>query len=210
MRISKREKLFIIIFLISIIVYLGDRFLPTIISKKLSINEDYTQIKEMYDCMALNISLKDFYEWERLKLMFEVRDFNMLSDIKQEDIIEILNKNLASSGIEIVNINFSEVFLTGVNTLENELLVESNSDGYVSNDNLDLNKSESENDQLSVLTMLVNVEFKSSYENVLTLIDKLHKNQYDIAITNIHIVKSDYNKVYGVVDINFYAIPLNY
>ncbi len=198
MKINKREKLFIFVLLILIIIFIVDKLMPIITSKRTSISENYNKTKEIYDSMSQNIRMKNFYEKEKEKLLAEVSELNSFSDIKQENIIEILYNSLSTCGIEIISINFSNIFTTSIDILSNETVSESKMD----NVNNEMN-------QLPVKSMIINIEFKSSYEKILALIDKLQENNCDIAITNIHITKFNFNDNYCVMDVIFYAIPLN-
>jgi len=196
MKLSKREKYFILVLLISIIVLIFSKLAPLITVNKNSTKENYIKTKEIYVNMSQNINMLNYYEDEKVKLKTEIAEISVLPEIKQENIIEILYKNLSSCGIEITSLNFSEPMLTLFDISTNEMVSESQIDN-----------NEKNNNELSVLTMIVNVEFKTNYTNILEFIDKLKDNNFDIAITNIHIIKSDFNKVQGIVDVNFYAIP---
>lgn len=199
MKINKREKFFILVFLISIIIFIGNKFIPTIIINRASIIEDYNKTKEAYDNMSQNIRMKNFYEDQKERLLVEVSELKFFSDINQDNIIEILYQGLSLCGIEIISISFSNVITTSIDILSNETVPESKMD------NTDIG-----NNQLPVLSIIINIEFKTSYKKFLALIDKLQENNYNIAITKIHIIKSDINNVHSFMDISFYAIPLNY
>lgn len=198
MKINKREKFFILVLLISVIIFIGNKFVPIIIVNRVSIREDYNKTKEIYDNMSRNIRMKNFYEEQKKKLLVEVSELNIFSDIRQENILEILYKSFSSCRIEIVSISFSNVIATSIDIASNEIVSESKMDN-----------TDFQNDQLPMVSMIVNIEFKSSYEKILDLIDKLQENNYDIAITNIHIIKSNFNDNHCFMDVSFYAIPLN-
>lgn len=201
MKISSREKFFIIVLSISIIAFIGNKFVPIILINKGSVRENYNKTKEIYDNMSQNIKMKNLYEERKNKFLVEINSLSILSDIKQEDILKTLYQSLSSCGIEIVSISFSNVFATSIDNSSNELVSESKMDN-----------TEYENNQLPMVSMFINIEFKSSYDKILALIDKLQENNYDIAITNIHIIKSrsDSSNNHCVMDLNFYAIPLNF
>lgn len=210
MKLSKREKLFLLVLLVSIVIYAGNKYIPTLLSSKNHVNEDYNKICDVYSNMIQNIGMKELYEEKRRELLVEINSMNMLSDIKQENILEILYKHLSSCGVEIININFSEVTPLEINSADNEVLIESSAENQTVNTISNSNSNLNINEQLSTLTTLVDIEFRSSYERVLTLIDELKENKNDMAITNIHLIKSDYNNIYGVMSVRFYAILKQY
>lgn len=200
MKINKRERLLIYIFFILVFIYFGNKFAPEIFLKSKLRNNNYKNISQIYEGMLQNFEINNLWEERKQEILGEIDDLNVLCDIKQEQIIEILYKYLLSNSIEIIDINFSEAFPVSRNTTMNENLVETE-EYYQSINNSEPNK-------LSALTMLVDIEFKSSYENMLSLIDGLQSHSIDMAITNIHVIKCDKDIVYGVMDINFYAIPM--
>jgi len=199
MKLSRREKCFVLVLIISIIVFVFSKFILLIISNNISIKEDYIKTKEIYVNMSRNINMVNYYEDKKNKLQSEITEISVPTDIKQVNMIKILYKNLYSCGIDIISLNFSEPLLTLFDISTNEMLLES-----------PIDDNEKNNNQLSLLTMIVNVEFKSNYENILNLIDELQDNKNNISITNIHIIKSDFDKVQGIMDISFYAIPLSF
>lgn len=210
MKLSKREKLFLFVLLVSIVIYAGNKYIPTLLSSKNHVNEDYNKICDVYSNMIQNIKMKELYEEKRRELLVEINSMNMLSDIKQENILEILYRHLSSCGVEIININFSEVTPLEINSADNEVLIESSAENQTVNTISNSNSNLNINERLSTLTTLVDIEFRSSYEQVLTLIDELKENKNNMAITNIHLIKSDYNNIYGVMSVRFYAILKQY
>lgn len=201
MKLNRREKLLIIVFSASIVMYFGIKLVPSFLSKSITVKEKYDEMYATYDDMFQNIKMKDIYEERRKKLQTEISDMNIPSDIRQEKIIEVLYKNLSSCGIKIVNINFSDVIPVDMSTSPEAILESGYNDEKV---------YDGENEGASILSMLVDIEFSSNYESVLNLIDKLQECDGNMAITNIHIIKQDYNNVYVNMDVRFYAVPTMY
>jgi hypothetical protein len=157
------------------------------------INNDYETTKTKFDSMAENIKLSKYYEDKKSNIMNEIESTKVMEELEQEQVIEIIGSHLNESGIEASRISFSEVVPISSETSDTENL---SSDAY----SLDFQAS----------VMSVTVEFSTSYENMMKLIDSLQSAVKEVAITNIRIVLSEKNDVFTYLQLKFYAVPLNY
>ena len=53
------------------------------------------------------------------------------------------------------------------------------------------------------------VEFVASFDNVLNLIDTIKRSKQNVGLSNIRLLSIDESDFMGVVELRFYAMPLN-
>jgi len=230
MKLSKREKKLILILILVVLVFFIYKFVPyDKIFKLAQLEGGYDQIKSTYETMSQNILMKSDYEEDLNKLTNEINNTNMLTDIKQENIIVFLNSYLIKSNIDTSTISFSEMTPVAYNTTVNvvssriksslELMMDQingnqNSPANATNDsNKDNNteaSSEADETQANLSTVnqiSANITFESSYENMLSFIDAIQNNPINISITNINTVSKEGNIIQGIITLNFYELP---
>lgn len=235
MKLSKREKKLIFILILVVIVFLVYKFLPyDKIFKLAQLEVGYDQIKSTYDTMSRNILMKSDFEEDLKVLTNEINDTNMLTDIKQENIIVFLNSYLTNSNIDTSAISFSEVTPVAYNaTIDDvnskvksslELMMDQiNGNGQAnatndSNENKNTQASSEadvllengvkrQTDLSTVNQISVNITFESSYKNMLSFIDAIQNNPINISITNINTVTKEGDIIQGIITLNFYELP---
>lgn len=195
MKNNKCIKALICLVVVFVIFYILKNNVPAKAVGKLSSKQDeYLKIKIDYENMADNFKKKKYYEDSADKLLKEINALDVLTDIKQEQIIEILNENISNCNIEATSINFSEVIPVRINNSNNAEVVQSEEI---------LNENATQN----AVMISVQIEFKSSYDNMLKFVDELQNSSINIVIENMRIYM-DKDNVYGVMDLSFYAVPL--
>lgn len=167
-----------IIFLFIILICFIVRLFSIIWSNFTVIQSEYDKFKNDYEIMHENFINKNKYESREIELIHEKNKLNVLNSINQEEIIKIIHHHALNLGIIINNYNFSEIFPV---THDDEII----DDMYMIN---------------------VNIEFYSSYENLLLFIGALQNDKINMSITNLHsaISEEDYNLV--KMDMKFYAL----
>ncbi len=149
----------------------------------------YIKTSQIYDNMIQNFKNSDYLEKEKDNLLNGIGKNNIETKILQEEIISNLYKHFLENNIAITKINFSEVVPVYLNNDEENVIED--------------NKEEAS-------SLHVTVEFKSDYHNMLEIVDDIKNDNMYIAVTNMRILSPDYNNdVIGVMDLNFYAMPLH-
>lgn len=148
----------------------------------------YIKINQVYGNMLQNFKNYDYLEKEKSSLLDEINKINIDTKILQEEIIINLHKHCMENNIVITKINFSEVV-----------------PAYLNNDEENLNE-DSEKEAASVN---VTVEFKSNYHNMLEFVDGIKNSDMNIAVINMRVLTPDDSDIIGVMDLNFYAMPLH-
>ncbi|MFA9423507.1 MAG: hypothetical protein ACERLG_08000 [Sedimentibacter sp.] len=168
------------------------------VEKLISKQDEYLEIKIDYENMSDNFKNKKYYEDSVNKILKEINELNVLMGIKQEQIIEILNENISSCNIESTCINFSEVLPASFNNNNNNDDNDVDQSGEIKNDD----------EEQTAVMISVEIEFKSSYDNMLKFVDELQSGLIDIVIEHMDIYM-DKDNVYGVINLRFYAEPLD-
>ena len=145
-------------------------------------------ISSEYETMYDNIKKRNYYDNSLLDLNSKINELNIMTNLRQEQIIDILNEHLSICGIEASGISFSE--------------------GKSINDNDGETTDEAavfEAEEISV-----EMNFKSSYANMLKFIDEIQNSNTDVVIRNVRVSLSGENdSVYGIVILGFYALPMD-
>lgn len=108
MKLSKREKVLILILIIAIIVYAGSKLVPSGLFSLKELREEYAGKSNEYNTMSQNIILKSKYEENLQAITDEINSLNVISDLRQEQLIVFLNNYFANSNINVSNISFTE------------------------------------------------------------------------------------------------------
>lgn len=195
MKVSDRMKIFIIVSFICLVICVVTIFTTKLLYTFTVAKDEYDQMYIRYDNMYKNFMTNKYYKEMEQKLLDEKYNLNVLTYVKQEEIIKILHGNLSSCGINLIKFNFSEVLPLSLNNP-----IDGTSDTI---------EEAEENTLPEIVMMNVNIEFNCNYENILKLIDKLQNNNIDMSITNMRTTFYEEDIVFVVMDIAFYAVPEN-
>lgn len=185
----KSSNLIIITLIIIIIFILLDTF--SVFNYLLNKRKEVYEINKTYNSMMENIKMKEVIEKENLDLKSNIKNLQINSNILYEEVLRNLNSCILSNSIEVDKIEFSEV-LNG--SLNNE-----NTNFY--NDEITIVE------EISSLGLInVNIEFKSNYVNILSFIDSIKDNNKNISITKLSLLSLENKYIYGIINLNCYAI----
>jgi hypothetical protein len=149
-------------------------------------DDEYAKISLDYENMRENIKNKKIYE-EKLKVISNKTDnLNIMTNIRQELIITVLNEYLSSCSIEVSSIVFSEFI--NLNNVEKEI-----SDDMIRD---------------KITAAAVSVSFKASYKDMLKFVNEIQSGRSDAAISSIRVVMNDSEEVYGSIELVFYALNI--
>ncbi|MGB4438579.1 MAG: hypothetical protein WBJ13_04990 [Sedimentibacter sp.] len=191
---SNMIKVLCAVAIIGLIIFVLYLILPDGWYLKLNpIKDEHMKISVDYENISQNFEMENTYEKRKIELLNEIDNLNMETKILQEKIIYILYEYCLKNDIEINNITFSEIMPA---SLTNDIPDE-NYDTY-----------EQVDYETAAVFICVSLEFTSSYEDMLNLVDDIKNDHMDIAVTNMRTVSLDGDVVYGVIDLNFYAIPI--
>ncbi|MDD4780093.1 MAG: hypothetical protein PHT02_05685 [Tissierellia bacterium] len=152
--------------------------IPIIWSSFVSVQSEYDIVQRDYEVMHDNFINKNKYKSMEAELIYEKSKLKILNSINQEEIMKIIHEHSTKLGIIINNYNFSEVQPV---TLDEEIIE-------------------------NIYMINVNIEFYSSYENLLLFIDSLQKNDINMSIMNLHSTLGDTNYNLVKMDMKFYAL----
>lgn len=226
MRLSKREKVMLILlgfFLIGVVYY---QFVFTKqVSKLSSLRDERQQLQDSYDKMQASVISVDKNNTaiKIYKDSIESKSMEFYPQIYQDRIILEINDLLEKAKIK-GSLSFSEVEVLPVNkyfadsnseTQEPTLKKpadEINSLEKQNKENSDKNTGEStvdsvDNDGLLVEQMQVTVNFTGAYEDVSEFIKLVSEYARLIAVPNIALTSSGDNKVSGTLNLEFYSVP---
>lgn len=187
MKNNKYIKIVILIVLCLILLFTAKDNVSAAYSIFSETDNEYAKISIEYENMCENIINKKIYEKKFQDISNDANNFNIMTNIKQEQIITILNEFLSRSSVEASSIDFSEFS--------------------------DLYKVETEgSDQIEegkIATTLVSVSFKATYMIMLKFIDEIQGGKYDAAIKSVRVVMNDNEEVYGTIELVFYALKMD-
>jgi hypothetical protein len=150
-------------------------------------DDEYTKISADYENMCENIKNKKLYE-EKLRYMNrKINNLNIMTNIKQEQIITVLNELLSSSSIEASSIDLSEI--SDINNV-----------GTASTDDMKEDK---------ITSSLVSVSFRAFYNDMLKFMDEIQVCKTGAEIKSVRFVMNDNDEVYGTIDFVFYSLAMD-
>lgn len=150
------------------------------------IKNEYSETSIKYESMSRNFIMKSEYEQRKEELLSEINNYNVETNILQEQVLAVVYGYCTENNIEITNINFTEIIPVSLSeTLSEEILHETPG-----------------------IYMCLTIEFKSTYCDMLFFIDDIKNDDMDIALTNMRTIAWEGDVIYGVVDMKFYALPL--
>ncbi|WMJ76671.1 MULTISPECIES: hypothetical protein [unclassified Sedimentibacter] len=228
MKLSRREKVLIVILVIALAVYAGYMFIPS--SGMFNLDElraEHSRKTLEYATMSQNITLKNKYEEDALTLIEQINNLPVISDLQQEKLIVFLNKYLADNNIDASNITFTDAAAVPMSIVVSQpaekakssmdLLMYDIDNIYVyADENEDdeqavaVNTEEADKEEqpsMSAESISVNIEFLASYNDMIKFIDLVQANPVDISITNISTVASEVGTLQGTMTMNFYEVP---
>lgn len=148
---------------------------------------EHTKIIADYENMCENIKNKKMYE-ERLKdISDEANNINIISNIRQEQILTALNEYLSSCSIEASSIDFLEY--SNINNMETEI--------------------SEENEKDRIVSAAVTISFTASYNNMLKFVDEIQRGRTTVAISSVRVVMNDNDEVFGTIKLVFYALKID-
>lgn len=150
-------------------------------------DDEHTKIIADYENMCENIKNKKMYE-ERLKdISDEANNINIISNIRQEQILTALNEYLSSCSIEASSIDFLEY-------------------SYLNNMDAKISK---ENEKDRIVSAAVTISFTASYNNMLKFVDEIQGGRTTVAISSVRVVMNDNDEVFGTIKLVFYALKID-
>lgn len=147
----------------------------------------YTETPLAYERMVQNFNIQDSLVEKKDRLLKEISEVNIETRLLQEEIISTVYGHCLDNNIVITKIIFSEI--SPVNFNDEEISDESNG--------------------AAAMTVSVSVEFKGSFDDVLNVIDDIKGDVQDIGFSHMRLLSMDDSDIMGVMDLNFYALPLD-
>lgn len=227
MKLSKRERVLILVFIIALAIYAGSKYVPTLnIFNLEALKTEYNLKSLEYNNMSQNILLKTKYEENAKALSEEINSLAVISNLQQEQLIVFLNSYFKNNNIDAYNLSFTDITVVPMNSIAtqneempksslDELIIDINetsqNDVDTSENTTDNNNQQTQAEQpqstLSARSISVNIAFESTYNNLIKFIDAIQKNTVDISITNINTVVADSELLQCAMTLNFYEIP---
>lgn len=149
-------------------------------------DDEYTKISLDYENMYENIKNKKIYEEKLREISNKSDNLNIMTSIRQEQIITVLNEYLSSCSIEVSSIDFSE--FSNLNNVETE------AEGVMTED--------------EITVAGVSISFKASYKDMLKFIDEIQGGRSDAVISSVRVVMNDNEEVCGSIKLVFYALKI--
>lgn len=228
MKISKREKILLLILLPILITFLYYQFIYIKQSDALKAKRSEKKSAELrYEEVMKNIKSLDAKEEEvnTLKNTVTTKAGILYPKIIQEKIILEIDKLLSENNIT-ANIGFSQLEVAAVESMKPSEIngIESSLSEYVNNYNnfndkenteastevsnentTESNTAESQKDTTEQLKVSLN--FSSTYEDLKGFIEAIENYERKVVITNIAISSKDENSITGSLNLEFHSIP---
>ncbi len=225
MKLTKREKVLIILLMILILLYGYYIFIfkPAWV-KIQKLEEKSKKYKEMLVIKNLQIDKHEFVEEELKELNSKILGLSnsYFPEMLQETSILILDKIIKQSGIQIKNISFSQPTISTVEIKKKErkktegyLLKElANAYYYKMDKNNNLNSKE-KNEKTAekegnhcIEKMEVTLNTQGSYYNICNFVDLVNQIDKKIVIQSIHIFSEEDMLLSANIILDFYTIPV--
>lgn len=159
---------------------------------KLTAAEEYNNIYMEYENMYQNLNMKSKYEENQIYLLSKINELNVDTAILQDKIIDVLSNMSKKNNIKFGNIKFSEIMpVSAYNSKYSE-------DEW----------GESLPDNFAIC-MKVYVDFESDFIDMLTFVDDIKNCRTEISVIDINILMYDSQKMHTVLNLMFYALPIN-
>lgn len=221
MKLSKREKFLILLLIVTVVGYFGYKYIPTLNLFNLDeLRMEHSQKQKAYDEMSQNIIMKNKYEEKVQTLSAEINSLNVISDLRQENVIVFLSNYFADNNIDASNVSFTDAAVSSADIAEKpaqpekmgalEIMMNEINGGeiFLKEAGQNGNSEDKPEKQLpEAVKMTANVTFESTYNDMLNFIDAIQKNPVDISITNINTLSPGENILQGNMMLNFYQIP---
>lgn len=226
MKISKREK--VLLMILGIIIVIGCYYKFVYIQQ----NEMINQLnKEKSQDEQKIITIRNYAssigkresDIKILKAQIQNKTLDIVPDIKEEKIIVDLDNILNNSNLDGYSITFSDVSVQPISSKKQEqkqdvkdplqdLVNQYNGKSIIhssTNENNSDNKSNANKDKNSVSAekMTVNINLKGSYINVINLIKNIENYSKKIIISNIKLAQDAKSGTSGIVTLDYYGIP---
>lgn len=178
----KKKSILLLAVIIFTIIFVAFRFADTR-------RKEWDITKGKYEEMLENLSMEKYYEAKKVEYFKILNKSSFCNELSQEKIITVLNNYTGKNNIQILNIKFSNGEFAAV---DKDIEIVESDDG-------DLDRCQ---------TMGLTIEFKSSFNVLLDFIDDINENESYISINDIRIISWDENLIYVVLDMEFYAVPI--
>lgn len=185
MRDNNALKLIFIIAAVSASIFMLINNLPKAYGMFGKVEDEFILLSSQYENMFDNIRNKKMYENEMTDLIHKISGLNVTANIRQEQVLSVLDEISSGCGIETSVIFFSQPQIIHVGGEE-------------------LN----ENSLNEARKVSVNLKFRSNYVNVLKFIDAIQESQMDFTVEKVQL-NMDENDVFGEVDICFYVLTMD-
>lgn len=220
MKISKREKILLYI-LGALLIAVG--YYKFIFSSGL---EKINNLKKEKDSISIkyniakgqSAAIKD--KENSLKILnakIQSKTQNLFPDIIQEKIIADLDNLLSQSKLDGVTIKFTEPQVKAVNAdkkqgngaakNDEQKLLDQYNQGQKSTVKDVLTDDKKKASNLVAENMTVSIDFKGSYSNLISFIDKVQNFNKKIVINNLNITSDSSSGISGSISLDFYAVP---
>lgn len=184
---SKHKNNFKIVFMVLALLILLFSLVPNELIHELNPTSwKQGEIPIAYERMVQNFSIHDSLAENKAKLLNEIEEYDFEQEIFHEEILSTVNGYFTDNNIIITKVIFSEISAVAYNEEE---IVDISAAAAVSVD--------------------VIVEFVASFDNVLNLIDTIKRSKQNVGLSNIRLLSIDESDFMGVVELRFYAMPLN-
>ncbi len=177
-----------IIFLVLLVLVLFYFVMPKELIHELNPSKwKQTEIPLAYERMVQNFSIQNCLVENKDRLLSEIKETNIEPRILHEEIISTVYGYCIDNNVIITKITFSEI--SPVNFIDEEI-------------------SEKPSGTAPVM-VTVGVEFRGSFDDVLNLVDDIKEDSQNIGFSHMRLLSMDDNDFMGVMDLKFYAMPLN-
>lgn len=176
----------IILIILIIIIYILTNLSDGWQGGRVMVMDDYYKMKRNFQIHEALINKKE-------ELINEIDKLNIEAEIFHEKIISQLHEKCIENDINILKINFSEI--TPV---------------YLDNESREAIMNETINNEVKInaVAICVTLDFKCEYENMINFINSINLDEMMANIMNVRLLSWNDEEVYGVININFYAMPL--
>lgn len=183
MKISNREKIYLMVLLVVVLVFFGYKFGYTKYSDyKVNLQAEYDSVEAAYEDVQFAIKAKSVYEDQmgRNGEIVKEKSIGYVYEIKQENLIVKLDDLFTSNDINVSAISFSDI--TDLFNDEGEIV------NYDSVKKIDLT-----------------FNFSCNYDDLLNFIDEMQLESNKICITNLVIVSGEGGVISGTMNTEFFA-----
>lgn len=185
MRISRREKIYLLVLLLVVLGFLAYKFgYGNYADYMKNLEKEYDEVKNEYDDFKIALNFKPALEnkIDEYNKLLKEKSLGYDYEIKQENVILRLDRLFENNEISISGVTFSDV---------TDLVMLEENQG---------------SDDKNVKKLQMTLGFSSEYENMLSFIDEMQEEPNKISISNLVAVMGEAGIINGTINIEFYAI----